>query len=182
MMQGNHYCTRVYHGPGSTDEMIGYHYSYIDGSYSYKNPDGTTYYNDGRGGSRYTVRFLHSTNPSLATSWECPICFLTYRQRVDGTGWEKKEFPTAGGGSLGNTATCNHQPLNLGSAASDVMLKISECLKGGAAASVKDAIDGGMDDTNEFVMVGQDEASRSKDGNPAIKKVDIWAAVNDVDV
>lgn len=47
--------------------MIGYHYSYIDGSYAYEHPDGTTYFNDGRGVSRYTVSYFYNTNLSLAT-------------------------------------------------------------------------------------------------------------------
>ena len=66
-LQGNHYCSRDY-GNGSNS----YHYSnqyvslssvgsrtrlihmYRDGSYYYANPNGSTYYNDGKGEAKYT--------------------------------------------------------------------------------------------------------------------------------
>lgn len=77
-MQGNHYCSRDY-GPSSgingEERQTGYHYSnrlfYLlysqtsvvpkltvitrDGSYYYSNPNGSKYYNDGKGYDRYTA-------------------------------------------------------------------------------------------------------------------------------
>lgn len=88
------------------------------------------------------------------------ICLLTHRQRADGTGWEKKEFPAVRDGGCVATKTFKHPLSTLTSAAtSDVVRRICECLNG-TAASVENEGDGATSDPNEFVMVGQDEASR----------------------
>ncbi|RYP93234.1 hypothetical protein DL770_000609 [Monosporascus sp. CRB-9-2] len=62
---GNHYCARDY-GSGAANSNS-YHYSnrripvptvpYLanDGSYYYSNPNGSTYHNNGQGGSTYTA-------------------------------------------------------------------------------------------------------------------------------
>lgn len=68
-IQGNHYCSRDYGSSASNSNS--YHYSntwvltdnelhrwlilFRDGSYYYSNPNGSTYHNNGQGGSTYTA-------------------------------------------------------------------------------------------------------------------------------
>ncbi|KAK7430214.1 hypothetical protein QQZ08_003189 [Neonectria magnoliae] len=53
--QGNHYCARDYGSGASNSNSYHYSNSPSDGSYYYSNPNGSTYHDNGHGGSTYTA-------------------------------------------------------------------------------------------------------------------------------